>query len=310
MATLPLIIQIRDWTYRRDIQVPSAQAPQIPTAPSIPSTPQIPTTPPVQPTQEVRIVKMLPEDERKLPDANSGETVRITATVICKSGSMVSKPRDTAYLIIDGAIADRKIIENGIVSFEWEATAVPINIHTVCVKVEPSSSCKSPGQDCKRITVSPSSLGIAEQLARERESSAEQRRLLESARSRLRSEIIGAELQIPGTPSYEPIVPYTPSIPQPTIPTTPTVPETPTVTAPEYGDIQIIGLPAPLYPISPDLPLYVYVDDKSVGRIYELPKTVSNVTVGTHTVYVRGGDITLNPKTVYVRKNETTTVSL
>ncbi|MDO9354636.1 MAG: hypothetical protein Q7T55_13140, partial [Solirubrobacteraceae bacterium] len=255
---------------------------------------------------ETRIVKILPEDERRLPDANSGETVKITATVVCKTAEIVSKPRDTAYLIIDGAVADRKTIENGIVTFDWEATAVPISIHNICIKVDPSTNCKSPGQYCKRITVSPTHLGIAEQLAKERSAGAEQRKLLEQARSRLREEIIGAELQVPGTPTA-PYIPPVYELPTTVITPQPVIePELPIL---EYGNINIIGLPVTL-PITPELPIYIYIDDKNIGRIYELPKTITNIPVGIHSVYARGGDITSPTKTAVVRKDETTNVTL
>ena len=292
MPTIPLTVKIRDYTYGANITVPAEV------------TPQPIVVPPVKVIPEVRIVRILPEGERRLPDANSGETVKISATVICKTADTISKPRDTAYLIIDGAVADRKTIENGIVTFDWEATAVPISIHNICVKVDPSTNCKSPGQDCKRITVSPTTLGIAEQLAKERSSAAEQRRLLEQVRSRLREEIIGAELIVPGYPTAPYIPPVT--ITEPTIPT-PTLPPTEPIL--EYGNINIIGLPVTL-PITPELPIYIYIDDKSIGRLYELPKTVTNIAVGTHSIYARGGDITSPTRTAVVRKDETTNVTL
>ncbi len=326
MPTIPLTITIRDYRYSANITVPSGtitpppiiKCPQFAPPPCLDGIliPQPPdsagcSTPPIcqqKPSAETRVVRMLPEGERKLPDANSGETIKITATVVCKTADVISKPRDTAYLIIDGAIADRKTIENGIVTFDWEATAVPINIHTICVKVDPSTNCKSPGQDCKRITVSSTFLGIAEQLAKERASSSEQRKLLEQARSKLREEIVGAELQIPG---YEtPSLPYTPPTytPPTTIITTPPIVE-PVIPQLDYGDISIVGLPALILPITPEIPIYIYVDDKSVGRLYELPKTVTVVT-GSHSVYARAGDITSPAKTVYVTKDKTTTVTL
>ncbi len=328
MPTIPLTITIRDYRYSANITVPSGtitpppiiKCPQFAPPPCLDGIliPQPPDsagcpTPPIcqpKPSSETRVVRMLPEGERKLPDANSGETIKITATVVCKTADVISKPRDTAYLIIDGAIADRKTIENGIVIFDWEATAVPISIHNICVKVDPSTTCKSPGQDCKRITVSPTTLGIAEQLAKERASSSEQRKLLESARSRLREEIIGAELQIPGfeTPST-----YIPPISEiPIITTSPIAPPQivePVLPQPEYGDISIVGLPALILPITPEIPIYIYIDDKSVGRLYELPKTVTVVT-GSHSVYARAGDITSPAKTVYVTKDKTTIVTI
>lgn len=304
MATIPLTITIRDYRYSANITVPS----EVPSQP--PPVIKPPYTPPPPPSAETRIVRILPEGEKRLPDANSGETVKITATVICRTADIISKPRDTAYLIVDGAIADRKTIENGIVTFDWEATAVPINIHNICVKVDPSATCKSPGQDCKRITVSPSTLGIAEQLAKERASTSEQRRLLEEARSALRGEIIGAELQIPGA-TITPLPTYTPPVYEPPITTTPpTLVPPPTATQPDYGNISIVGLPAILLPIKAELPIYVYIDDKNIGRLYELPKTVTDVSVGTHSVYVRAGDITTPTKTASVIKGETTTVTI
>lgn len=302
MATIPLTITIKDYVYRANITVPTGTPSYTP--PSLPTF----TPSPITPT-ELRLVKILPENERRLPDANSGETIKITATVICKTNEIISKPRDTAYLIVDGAIADRKTIENGIVTFDWEATAVPISIHNICVKVDPSSNCKSPGQDCKRITVSPSVLGIKEQLERERSASSEQKRLLEDARSRLRSGIIEAELEVPG-------MPYTPPITIPdmsTIPSSPiNIPTTPPTNIPilNYGNITIVGLSSPLNIIDAGLPIYLYIDDKNVGRIYELPKTVTNISTGTHIVYARGGDITTPAKTANVTKDETTTITL
>ncbi len=304
MATIPLTITIRDYKYSSNITIPAGVTPPPVIIP--PAITPLPYVPPKPAPAEVRIVKILPEDERKLPDANSGETVKITATVICKTAEVASKPRDTAYLIIDGAVADRKTIENGIVIFDWEATAVPISIHTICVKVDPSASCKSQGQDCKRITVSPSKLGIAEQLAKERSAAAEQKKLLEQARSRLREEIIGAEFEVPGYPT----TPYTPPviITEPTISPTP-APTPPTEIISEYGIINIVGLPVTL-PLTPELPIYIYIDDKNVGRLYELPKTVTNVAVGIHSIYARGGDITSPTKTAVVRKDETTNITL
>jgi len=347
MATIPLTITIIDYRYSANITVPSgtptcippqvynpvtgrcetpvikpAPCPQLspplcPDGTLIPQ-PNDPVTgcprPPIcQPkpvvvSQETRIVRILPEGERKLPDANSGETVKITATVVCKTADTISKPRDTAYLIIDGAIADRKTIENGIVTFDWEATAVPMSIHNICVKVDPSANCKSPGQDCKRITVSPKFLSIEEQLAKERASSSEQRKLLEQARSRLREEIIGAELQVPGSNITTPYIPSPYLPPVITAPPTPGTP-LPEPTQPDYGDISIVGLPALILPITPEIPIYIYIDDKNIGRLYELPKTVS-VTTGTHTVYARGGDITTPAKTAFVTKDKTTNVTL
>ena len=310
MPTIPLTITIRDYRYSTNITVPSGTL--IPTPTPLPSPIPLPTPlPTTPPLAETRIVRMLPEGERQLPDANSGETIKITATVVCKTADVISKPRDTAYLIIDGAIADRKTIENGIVTFDWEATAVPINIHNICVKVDPSTTCKSPGQDCKRITVSPTTLGIAEQLAKERASSSEQRKLLEQARSKLREEIIGAELQVPGYPTtpYIPPIYELPTQPSTGLPPITSQPEITPVSQPEYGDISIVGLPALILPITPEIPIYIYVDNKSVGRLYELPKTTT-VPVGSHSVYARAGDITTPAKTVFVTKDKTTTVSI
>jgi hypothetical protein len=209
--------------------------------------------------------------------------------------------------MIDGAIADSKTIENGIVTFEWKATAVPINIHTICVAVNASMNCKSPGQDCKKIIVSSSVLGITEQLERERSSASEQRRLLEQARLKTRSDIIEAELEIP-----TPYVPYIPPVTAPITPTTPTEPTTPPVTEPiiDYGNISIIGLPAIIIPITSNIPIYLYIDNKSIGRIYEIPKTVTNVAAGTHQIYATAGAITTPTKTVIVRKDETTNIIL
>ncbi len=339
LSTLPktvnstrLNIIIRDWSTIKDINILTPPPVLTCTPPQVynPVTGkcETPTPPPVltcTPPQvynpvtgkcetptlptDTRIVKMLPEDKSTLPDANEGETVHITATVVCQSGSTISKPSDTAYLIIDGSIADRKPTESGIVTFDWQATAVPISIHVICVKVNPSSSCRSPGQDCKRITVSPIKLSISEQLAKERQSVSEQKQLLDQARSALRSAIIGAELKIPTT--GVPTTPYYPPVTPPIPPVVP--PVTPPVilpVIPKYGDIQIIGLPAPLMPITSDLPIYIYIDDKNVGRITELPKTVNNISVGTHSVYARAGIINTTPTTAIVKPDQTTTVTL
>ena len=257
---------------------------------------------------EIRIVKILPEDETKLPDANSGETVKITATVICKTTTTISKPKDTASLIVDGAVADIKVVENGIVTFDWEATAVPISIHKICVNVKPSVNCKSPGQDCKYITVSSAILDIAKALAKEKTAVSEQKKLIEQARSKFRSDIIEAELEVPIPYKYY-ILPVTKPV-TPTISTIPTI--SPVVTEPiiDYGNISIIGLPSTLLPITSDLPIYIYIDNNNIGKIYELPKTVTNIAVGTHTIYARAGVINTPTKTALVIKNETTTVTL
>lgn len=326
MATTLLTIRIRDYKYSANITVPSEKPPCPKFSPplcldgvlipqpndTVTDCPKPPICKPNPP--ELRIVKILPEDEKRLPDANNGETVKITATVICKTAETISKPKDTAYLIIDGAVADRKTIENGIVTFDWEATAVPINIHNICVKVDPSTTCKSPGQDCKRITVSPTILSIEEQLAKERASTTEQKKLLKQARSKIREEIIGAELQVPGTPGTPgtptsiPFIPITPVItPIITSPSEPEPISKPTPT-PEFGYISIIDLPS-ILPVTPEVPIYIYIDNKSVGRLFELPKLI-NTTTGTHNIYARGGDITTPTKTAVVRKDETTTISL
>lgn len=312
MPTIPLIIIIRDYRYNTNITIPSIISP-LPLTPPPAQAPQLIPLP-VPASQEARLVKILPENQSRLPDAHEGETINITATVVCRaSDGSISKPKDTAYLIVDGAIYDRKPTENGIVTFDWQATSVPINIHTICVQVNPSSACKSPGQDCKRITVSPTALSIADQLAKEKASTAEQKRLLDEARSQLRGSLIGAELQIPTPPGGTELIQY----PSPTeIITSPITSPAPipvtTIPPPikESGDIQIIGLPAPLLPITPDLPIYVYIDENNVGRLYELPKTVSNISVGSHSVYIRAGNITSPVKTVYVKNNQTTTITL
>ncbi len=282
-------------------------APELPPITPPPPPPQPPDyKPPPPPPVETRTVKILPVGERKLPDANNGETVKITAIVTCKTDETVSKPKDTAYLIIDGAIADKKLTENGTVTFDWEATSVPINTHIICVAVDPSATCKSPGKDCKRITVSSLTLGIAEQLAKEKASSSEQRKMLEQARSQLRKDITEAELEVPG---YSYTLPTPIAITEPVTPIEQAPVTSPTELISKYGNISIIGLPVNL-PLIPETPTYVYVDNKDVGRLYELPKTITNIAVGTHSIYVRSGNITSQTKTAVVKENETTNIIL
>ncbi len=246
--------------------------------------------PPPPPPSEFKLVRILPEDRPSFPNANEGETIKITATIICKKESIVTKPNDTAYLIIDGANIENKKIEAGVVTFDWQATATPFNIHTICIKVPSTELCKGSGQDCKKITVSPIILSPTEQLVKERESGREQRRLLQESRQKLREEIITGEIQP---------VPYTPTIPviSPVTPPTPTVPDT--------GSIEIIGLPIL---ITPAIPVYLYIDNDIKGRIYELPKTFDNIITGIHTVYVESGNFKSSPKTVIVAKNQTSSI--
>ena len=128
----------------------------------------------------------------------------------------------------------------------------------------------------------------------------------------LRGQIIGAELGVP-SPGSEQLYYPTPQIittPSQPAPSPVSAPTTTVPSIPDTGDIQIIGLPAPILPISADIPMYLYVDSNNVGRIYELPKTITNVSVGTHIVYARAGDITTPPKTVVVTKDQTSTVRL
>lgn len=305
-----LTLRIKDWSYTKDVALPDGEVQKCPaiTNPLCPDgvlvpQPEDPVTKcprpswckPNPPTSEFKIVKILPEGTLSFPNANEGETVKISATVICKKKDIVSKPRDTAYLVIDGAVIENKQITDGSVVFEWQATSTPINIHTICVKVQPSDSCKGIGQDCKKITVSPIILDPSEQLLRERESAREQRQLLEESRRKLREEIISGEIQIP-TPIQIP--PVTPPTPTPT-PPTPTVPDT--------GAIEIVGLPIE---ITPAIPVYLYIDGSVKGRIYSIPKTFDNIPVGTHTTYITAKDLQTPPKTVIISKDQITSVIL
>lgn len=340
-----LRLKIRDWTYSKELNIPTVTQPPIiqppitPTKPPIitPTCPQFvppscaggtlisqpndPVTgcprPPIcqpKPSQETRIVKILPEGQNKFPDANEGQEVKITASVYCKSGETITKPRDTAYLIVDGAIYDEQPIKDGVVTFSWTATAVPISLHNICIKVNPSQSCRSPGQDCRRMSVSSTRLGSAEQLAAERESAREQRRLLEEARQRLRQEIVGAELtsptyQVTTTPTITPILtsPTSPTLESPTLLTSPTAPTTTVPQEPDIGNIEIVSIPIPIVSA---VPIYVYIDDQNKGRLYETPKTITNIPTGSHTVYIIAGDFSSPVKTVTVFKDKTTQVSI
>lgn len=290
-----LTLKIKEWTYTKEIQLPTIEKPTIP---------QITFVPPPTLPKEVRIVKILPEKSIKLPDANEGETVKITASIHCKSDDIISKPRDTAYLIIDGAVADQKPITDGTVTFDYEATAVPINIHRICVKVNPTEACKSPGQDCKSLLVKSQIISPAEQLRKEREAEREQRRLIEEARQALREEIISGEaptVTIPGA-----IIPSI--VPTAAPPIEPSPEPTPPVTIPDTGTISIIGMPVNFSDLP--VPIYLYIDDINKGRVYSIPKTVTDIQVGTHTIYLKAGELTSPSKTVYVTKDSETTVSI
>lgn len=284
-----LVIKIKEYIFQKEISTGTGGGI---------TTPLEPITPKIEPvSRDERIVKILAES--RLPNANEGEIVQISAVTYCKSGETISKPRGSVYLLVDGAVADEKYSENGSVTFEWQATAVPISQHVICVRVDPSEACKSFGQDCRRIYVNPVMLNPAEQLARERASASEQRKLIEQARKGLREEIIEATFDIPGYPTQGT---YAPEVPITIIPSTPIT--TPT---PDVGIIELTGLPIP---ILADMPLYVYLDGARVGRVYELPKTLTNIQTGSHEVYIVAGDFTSPKKTVFVTKGQTTSVTI
>lgn len=290
-----LTLKINNWSYEKDIYLPTDTIQKPP--PIFKPEPKI--------VSEYKSVKILPEGTPSFPNANEGETIKITATVTCNKENIVSKPRDTAYLIIDTEKVDEKKVENGTVTFEWKATSTPFNIHTICIKVPPSELCKGSGQDCKKITVSPTQLSPAEQLAKERQSATEQRRLLEESRQKLREDIISGN--IPTIEKPPTTVPQfkieTPTTTAPTVPTT----EPPTTAVPDTGSIELIGLPIEIVPA---IPIYFYVDGENKGRIYEKPKTFINIPTGIRTVYIQAGDFKSLPKTVVVTKNQTSSIIL
>jgi hypothetical protein len=275
-------------------------------------TPTGKTCPPPPPTEEFKIVTILPQGEPSLPDANEGQKVYITAVITCKKKETTTYTKETAYLVVDGAIVDQKMnnISDGSVSFEWIATAIPVNIHTICVQAQPSSGCKGIGSDCKKITVSPTRLEPSVQLATEREAASEQRSLLTQSRTELRKSIIEEPFQtsiptVPTTPTT-PTMPTTPTVPTTPTTTTPTVPTTPTT--PGFGSIQIIGFPIDISPVTPAV--YVYLDGVLMGQLYTIPTTIYNVSVGTHTIYASYGGINTIQKTVDVSINTVSTVIL
>ena len=261
-----------------------------------PPTPPTPT-PPVPPVVEktyTRITRILAEGQ-DLPKANNGEIVKITAESYCKVNGKIDKSKVPSLLIIDGVVADRKPVVDGVVAYEWSATSIPSR-HTICVQINPTDTCRSIGRDCKKISVSSVMLDPSEQLLRERTSAKEQRELMRQSRSRLREEIVGA---IREAPVYE-----APTVPTPTLPIVIPIEKPP---APQTGNIKLTGLPLS---IPKDIPAYIYVDNINKGTVSILPVTLSLIPVGTHSVYVMAGEFKSISKSVDVISNETSTVSL
>lgn len=352
MVTVPLTIKIKDYTYTKNLTLSEYAIPDVsPTQPFIPYTPPTPeicklgdvkklscpdtneeiiiarceknpitgrnqwvetkeVCPP--PPKITRIVKILSENDR-LPDATEGQTVKIAATVICKSNETETKPRDIAYLIINGAIHDQKSTSGGLVEFEWIATAFPLSTSKVCIRVAPSESCKAPGQDCKTIIVKTEKISPSEQIAIERESAAEQRRLIEKARKGLRSSIIEEPLPLLPSPDITPI--YPPIYPSPDITPIDITPITPKPdiepdTTPiklEYGSIKIEGISIPTAPITS---IYIYVDDQLAGRISKLPALLYNIKTGYRKVSIKAGKYVSPVMTVLVTKDDTALVKI
>ncbi len=243
-----------------------------------------------------RITRILSEGQ-DLPKANNGEIVRITAESYCKVNGKIDKSKVPSLLIVDGVVADRKPVVDGVVAYEWSATSIPPR-HTICVQINPTDTCRSIGRDCKKISVSSRTLDLSEQLLRERTSAKEQRELMRQSRSRLREEIVGA---IREAPVYE-----APTVPTPT-PTPPIATPIKKPPAPQTGNIKLTGLPLS---IPKDIPAYIYVDNINKGSVSILPVTLSLIPVGTHSVYVMAGEFKSISKSVDVIANETSTVSL
>lgn len=263
------------------------------------SKPPVTREPPISIVPEktyTRITRILAEGQ-DLPKANNGEIVRITAESYCKVNGKIDKSKVPSLLIVDGVVADRKPVVDGVVAYEWAATSIPSR-HTICVQINPTDTCRSIGRDCKKISVSSRTLDLSEQLLRERTSAKEQRELMRQSRSRLREEIVGA---IREAPVYE-----APTVPTPT-PTPPIVIPIEKPPAPQTGNIKLTGLPLS---IPKDIPAYIYVDNINKGSVSILPVTLSLIPVGTHSVYVMAGEFKSISKSVDVIANETSTVSL
>lgn len=217
-----------------------------------------------------KVIKILTYPEGASLEAYDGQDVTVMARVMC---GYTPSSGESATLEVDGQEAAKAITADGLVSFQWKATAEPSRTHKMCVSVPKSQQCSKYGgaRDCKTITVSRVIPGIEEQLKKEREAYDAQLALLRQERERIR-ELTTIQIPTVTVPTFptEPSLPTIIPLPTPTIPTT-----TPTT--------GIISIPSVKIPPGVDFPIEIYIDGQLIGA----PPVSNEVSAGTHTVRIQ-----------------------
>lgn len=257
--------------------------------------PSIPKPKPV--ISQYRVVEII-SAANELPNANVGQTIKINVESYCKKGETITKSNVAVNLVIDGIKTDSKNTNNGLVTFEWVATAVP-QYHTICAVVQPTQSCKALGRDCKKIKVSGTPLSLAEQKAIESSAFEEQAQLLKQRRTLLRKQLVSPTNSLYTTPYINVGQVITTPLTKLPITTTPTKDKL-------TGTIIITN---PLPTIIPNSKVSILIDGVKHSVTNSFPKTITGISIGNHTIALKSGVIESPSKNVSVQAGKSTLIS-